>query len=145
MQYGSKSPAQHTSTRCSEKLHFLCATSLCYLCISDLDAEEQALLEGRGEGASLPRESLQDTGSPTTGILSVQLGHPSLPGVWSNSFGLFRSLGHQPDSWASDPLGSHVHRVLVAACHLEAIRAEMVSSTCYALGVAGGQPSTARF
>lgn len=84
LQHGSKNPAQHTSPRCSGKLISFVRQGLCCLWVSDLDAEELALLEvGEGGGFRAEGETVEQGYTHYWNIAAhiVQLGDLSLLGV----------------------------------------------------------------
>lgn len=130
-------------------VHFLCAASLCCLCTSDLGAEEQALLEDRGGGCPAEGETAEHRSARywKTGACLVGPARPSeLAGGLVSLIWALYEFGPPARRMGIRPLGfTHAECIVcwLLACHLEAISTEMVSSTCCALSVARGQPSTA--
>lgn len=130
--------------------HFLCATSLCCLCISDVGAEDQALLEEGGGGFPAEGEPAEHKFARYWDTVACLVGpaRPSeLAGGLVSLFWALYEFGPPARRMGIRPLGLSRAECIVCwllACHLEAISTEMVSSTCCALGVARGQPSPAR-
>lgn len=147
LQYGSKVQPKHTDARGS-------AFPLCNKPVLSvhlrLDAEEQALLEEGGGSFPAEGEAAEHGFAHYWNTVACLVG-PARPselagGLVSLMWALYE-FGPPARRMGIRPLGLTRAECIVCwllACHLEAISTEMVSSTCCALGVARGQPSTAQ-